>query len=104
VGAFFRSDHFPFARAGVPSLSLDAPTRFVGQPASYGKQIADDYTEHRYHQPSDEIRPDFDYAGAVQQMRVIARAALLVADAPAQPTWSKDSEFREAGQARLGQD
>jgi Zn-dependent M28 family amino/carboxypeptidase len=104
VGAFFRSDHFPFARAGVPSLSLDAPTRFVGKPAGYGKQIADDYTEHRYHQPSDEIRPDFDYAGAVQQMRVIARAALLVANAPAQPTWSKDSEFREAGEERLGQD
>ncbi|HET8634021.1 MAG TPA: M28 family peptidase [Gemmatimonadales bacterium] len=101
TGAFFRSDHFPFARAGVPALSIEGPTRFVGKPAGYAKQVSDDYTAHRYHQPSDEVLPSFDYAGAVQQMKVIARAALLVADAPQTPSWSPSSEFKEAGEARM---
>jgi Zn-dependent M28 family amino/carboxypeptidase len=101
TGAFFRSDHFPFARAGVPALSIEGPTRFVGKSAAYAKQVADDYTAHRYHQPSDEVLPSFDYAGAVQQMKVITRAALMVADAPGMPTWSPTSEFKEAGEARM---
>lgn len=101
AGAFFRSDHFPFAKAGVPSLSIERPTRFVGQPASYARQVRDDYSDHRYHQPSDEVLPSFDYAGAVQQMKVITRTALLVADSPAMPTWSASSEFKEAGEARM---
>jgi Zn-dependent M28 family amino/carboxypeptidase len=101
TGAFFRSDHFPFARAGVPALSLERPTRFVGKSAAYAKQISDDYTEHRYHQPGDEVLPSLDYAGAVQQMKVIARTALLVADARTMPSWSASSEFKEAGEARL---
>ena len=104
TGAFFRSDHFPFARAGVPALSLEGPTRFVGKPADYAKTIADDYTEHRYHQPSDEVLPSFSYRGAAQQMRVIVRTALLIADTPAMPTWNRDSEFRQAGEARLAGD
>jgi len=101
TGAFFRSDHFPFARAGVPSLSIEGPTRFVGKPAAYARSVAEDYTAHRYHQPSDEVLPSFDYAGAVQQMRVITRAALSVANSAAMPSWSATSEFKEAGEARL---
>ncbi|HET7603949.1 MAG TPA: M20/M25/M40 family metallo-hydrolase [Gemmatimonadales bacterium] len=101
TGAFFRSDHFPFARAGVPALSIEGPTRFVGKSAAYAKQVSDDYTAHRYHQPSDEVLPSFDYAGAVQQMKVITRAALMVANAAGMPTWSPESEFKEAGEARM---
>jgi Zn-dependent M28 family amino/carboxypeptidase len=101
TGAFFRSDHFPFARAGVPALSIEGPTRYVGKPAGYAKQVGDDYTEHRYHQPSDEVLPSFDYAGAVQQMKVIARTALMVANGAAMPTWAATSEFKEAGKARV---
>ena len=100
-GSFFRSDHFPFARAGVPALSLEGGTDFVGRPAGWGKQQADDYTAHRYHQPSDEILPSFTYEGAVQQVRVVLRTAMGVADARAQPTWNAGSEFRGAGEARV---
>jgi hypothetical protein len=70
-------------------------------PADYAKQVGDDYTEHRYHQPSDEVLPSFDYAGAVQQMKVIARTALMVANGAAMPTWAQTSEFKEAGKARV---
>ena len=99
-GFFFRSDHFPLARAGVPGLSVESGSQFVGQPADYGEKKKDEYTEKRYHQPSDEVLPSFKYDGAVQQLRVIARTALAVADARSQPTWNSESEFRAAGMKR----
>ena len=100
-GSFFRSDHFPFAKAGVPALSLESGTDFVGRPAGWGRQRADEYTAKRYHQPSDEVLPSFSYDGAVQQTRVIVRTAVAAATARAQPTWKRESEFRAAGEARI---
>jgi hypothetical protein len=73
---------------------------YVGRPAGWGKEQHDLYTEKRYHQPSDEIQPWFNYDGALQQLRVIIRTAVLVGNAPEQPTWSANSEFRDAGEAR----
>jgi Zn-dependent M28 family amino/carboxypeptidase len=99
-GAYFRSDHFSLARAGVPGTSLESGSDFVGRPAGWGKTQQDEYTAKRYHQPSDEILPWYTYDGALQQLRVIVRTALLVANAPAQPTWNTSSEFRQAGEAR----
>jgi Zn-dependent M28 family amino/carboxypeptidase len=102
-GAFFRSDHFPLARAGIPGLSIQNGQHYVGQPTDYGKKKQEEYTEKRYHQPSDEVLPSFNYDGARQQLRVIARTAVTVADASAQPAWNSGSEFRKAGEERLKQ-
>ena len=99
-GAYFRSDHFSLARVGVPGTSLESGSDFVGRPAGWGKEQKELYTEKRYHQPSDELLPWFSYDGAMQQLRVIVRTAVLVGNAPDQPVWSPSSEFREAGQAR----
>jgi Zn-dependent M28 family amino/carboxypeptidase len=99
-GAFFRSDHFSLARAGVPGTSLESGSDFVGKPAGWGKEQQDLYVAKRYHQPSDEILPWFTYGGAMQQLRVTIRTAVLVANAPTQPTWNATSEFRQAGEAR----
>ena len=79
-GVLFRSDHFPFAKAGVPGHlhrkreGLRGAARGLRQPE--GKN---EYTEKRYHQPSDEVLPTFKYGGAVQQLRVIVRTAVAVA-------------------------
>jgi len=100
-GSFFRSDHFPFARAGVPALSLESGLDFVGKPEGWGKQKQQEYTDQRYHQPGDELLPWYSYDGAVQQLRVIVRTAIAVAESPAQPVWATGSEFRAAGEARL---
>ena len=100
-GSFFRSDHFSFARAGVPALSLESGGDFVGKPQGWGEQQQVEYTANRYHQPQDEILPWFSMAGTMQQIRVILRTALAVADGRTQPTWSAESEFRAAGEARL---
>ena len=99
-GVYFRSDHFPLARAGVPGTSVENGSRYIGKPAGYGKEQKDKYVAERYHQPSDEILPWFTYDGAMQQLRVTVRTAVSVADAPTQPEWQPTSEFREAGQAR----
>nr|MBA3319313.1 M28 family peptidase [Gemmatimonadales bacterium] len=99
-GAFFRSDHFPLARAGVPGISVENGSLFVGKPAGYGREQKDEYVAERYHQPSDEILPWFTYDGALQQLRVTVRTAVSIANSPAQPQWNARSEFRDAGLAR----
>jgi Zn-dependent M28 family amino/carboxypeptidase len=93
-GSFFRSDHFPFARAGVPALSFKAGARFVGRAATWGEEEEQRYNTERYHQPSDEFDPAFRYDGMVQQVRVAVRVALAVANAPSMPRWLPTSEFQ----------
>lgn len=102
-GSYFRSDHFPLARVGIPGTSIQRGSDFVGRPAGWGKQQEDEYVAKRYHQPSDEILPWFTYDGAIQQLRVTVRTAVLIANAAAQPTWNATSEFREAGEKRRGE-
>lgn len=99
-GIFFRSDHFSLARVGVPGTSLENGSDFVGKPPGWGKKQKDLYVAKRYHQPSDEVSPWFTYGGAMQQLRVIVRTAVLVGNATDQPTWNATSEFRQAGELR----
>jgi Zn-dependent M28 family amino/carboxypeptidase len=101
-GSFFRSDHFPFAKAGVPALSLASGLDFVDRPAGWGQAQRAAYRAERYHRPQDELLPTFSVDGAMQQLRVVARLALAVAAAPGQPTWNPTSEFAEVGRARAG--
>jgi len=100
-GQYFRSDHFSLARAGVPGIFLQSGMDFVGHPQGWGEQQWQEYTAKRYHQPADNVLPSFNYEGAVQQVRVTVRTAVLSANASTQPTWNKTSEFRQAGEARL---
>jgi Zn-dependent M28 family amino/carboxypeptidase len=92
-GYFYRSDHFAFAKAGVPAVSIGAGNDYVGKPADWGRQQAEEYTAEHYHQPSDEYRPDFDLSGAVQLAELIASFGLQLASNPDRPKWNPDSEF-----------
>jgi Zn-dependent M28 family amino/carboxypeptidase len=94
AGSFYRSDHFSFAKGGVPAVSIGAGTDVVGRPKDWGIAQADDYTAHRYHQPSDAYRPDFDLTGAVQLATIVHRFGTLLANSSSVPTWNKDAEFR----------
>ena len=93
-GSFFRSDHFPFARAGVPALSIKPGIDFVGHPKPWGEEQERIYNEQRYHQPSDEYQPAFRYDGMAQQVRVIVRTAQTVANNREAPRWLPSSEFQ----------
>ncbi|HEX9248069.1 MAG TPA: M28 family peptidase, partial [Gemmatimonadaceae bacterium] len=85
-GHFYRSDHFSFAKAGIPSVSIGGGVDYVGRPAGWGLQQAEDYTAHRYHQPSDEYRPDWDLTGAAQLADIVYRFGLSIGNAPGVPT------------------
>ncbi len=103
-GHFYRSDHFSFAQAGIPSVSIGGGVDYMGRPAGWGLAQADDYTAHRYHQPSDEYRPDFDLSGAAQVADIVYRFGLALGNSRTIPTWNADAEFRAMREAsRKGQ-
>jgi Zn-dependent M28 family amino/carboxypeptidase len=94
AGEFYRSDHFSFAKAGIPAVSIGAGDDFVGRPREWGAQQRDDYTAHRYHQPSDAYRPGLNLEGAVQLSEIVLQFGLRLANQANVPVWSRDSEFR----------
>jgi Zn-dependent M28 family amino/carboxypeptidase len=103
-GHFYRSDHFSFAKVGIPAVSIGGGDDYVGRPAGWGLQQADDYTAHRYHQPSDEYRPDFDLSGAAQIAQIVYHLGLTLGNADKVPTWNSDAEFKAMREAsRRGQ-
>lgn len=93
-GYFYRSDHFSFAKAGIPSVSIAAGSDYVGRPKGWGLAQEEEFTTKRYHQPSDEYRPDFDLSGAVQLSEIVLGFGRLIANTTAAPTWNTDAEFR----------
>jgi Zn-dependent M28 family amino/carboxypeptidase len=95
-GYFYRSDHFSFAKAGIPSVSIAAGNDYVGRPREWGAQQEEDYTAKRYHQPSDEYRPDFDLTGAAQLSEIVLGFGRLLANVQRVPSWNADAEFRAA--------
>jgi len=99
AGSFYRSDHFSFAKAGIPAVSIGSGSDLIGRPAGWGRAQGEDYTAKRYHQPSDEYRSDFDLAGAVQLSEIIFRFGRLLANSPVVPTWNADAEFKAARKA-----
>ncbi|MDQ3010268.1 MAG: M28 family metallopeptidase [Acidobacteriota bacterium] len=101
-GSFYRSDHFPFAKAGVPAVSFNSGSKFVGHSDKWGEEQFADYNEHRYHQPSDEYSLNWNFAGMIQQTRMAFLMGLRVANANETPQWKKGDEFERARLKSLG--
>ncbi|MDH5589370.1 MAG: M28 family peptidase, partial [Gemmatimonadota bacterium] len=95
-GFFFRSDHFPFALAGVPSLYIEHGRDFRGRPKGWGDETMEVYTAVRYHAPSDEFSDEFVFDGAVQQGTLVLLTALDVANDDSWPDWHEGQEFKAA--------
>jgi Zn-dependent M28 family amino/carboxypeptidase len=100
-GYFYRSDHFEFAKQGVPALDPKGGIDYLGKPAGFGRKIHDEYTERDYHKVSDEIKPGWDLAGAVLDLELILEVGRRVADAPRFPEWKPGSEFKARREAML---
>lgn len=92
-GSFFRSDHFPFAKVGVPSISLKEGSDYVGHPKEWGAQKFKEYNEAHYHQPSDEFRADWDFKGMIQEADFALAIGRRVADAATMPKFNPGDEF-----------
>ncbi len=101
-GSFYRSDHFPFAKAGIPAISFKSGTKFIGHNEKWGEEQFADYNAHRYHQPSDEYSPNWDFSGMIQQARLAFQLGLRVANANETPQWNKGDEFERARLRSLG--
>jgi len=101
-GSFYRSDHFPFAKAGVPAVNFEPGSKFVGHSEKWGEEQFNDYNEHRYHQPSDEYSVNWDFTGMVQQAKLAFLIGLRVANANETPQWNKGDEFERARLKTLG--
>jgi len=100
-GFYYRSDHFNFAKLGVPALYTDSGVEFVGKPEDYGKQKREEYTNRDYHAPSDHVKPDWDFSGAVEDVKLLMAVGLRVANAPRFPEWKAGNEFKAARDAML---
>ncbi len=103
AGYFFRSDHFSFAKRGVPALSFAAGQDWVDGGVAAGKAASDDYTAKRYHQPGDEWQPNWTFAGAARDMQVLYTLGEELANSTQWPNWSRDSEFRATRDASTAQ-
>jgi Zn-dependent M28 family amino/carboxypeptidase len=100
-GFFYRSDQFNFAKMGVPSAYFDDGTDVIGKPAGWGKEKQTEYEERHYHQPSDELTPDWDFSGAVEDVRLCFFLGEQVANAARMPAWNTGDEFEAARKRAL---
>jgi len=93
-GGFFRSDHFSFAKVGVPAISFGSGNDLVTGGVARGEALSADYTTKRYHQPDDEWSPTWDLTGLAQDAALLHLLGRRLANSREWPTWSDDSEFR----------
>jgi Zn-dependent M28 family amino/carboxypeptidase len=100
-GSYYRSDHFPFAKQGVPALASSAGIDYVGKPADYGKKVRAEYIANLYHQPADVVRPDWDMSGAVQDLQFYGLIGYRVSMADKYPEWKAGSEFKGVREEQL---
>ncbi len=100
-GFYYRSDHFNFAKVGVPALYTDTGVTYIGKPADYGQQKRDEYNVNDYHKPSDRVKPDWDLAGLAQDGKLLLAVGYRVAMAPTYPEWKPGSEFRAIRESML---
>jgi Zn-dependent M28 family amino/carboxypeptidase len=98
LGAFYRSDHFSMAQAGVPAFSVGSGSKLKGKPKDFATNIAKEFNDKSYHTPQDEFKEDYDFSGFVTLGRFALDLARDVANADQLPTWNVGDEFLPARQ------
>ena len=101
-GFYYRSDHFNFAKVGVPALDSGDGDDVIGKPAGYGKAKKDYYTANDYHQPSDQVKPDWDMTGYGVDAKLLFAVGYRVAQADTFPEWKAGNEFKAVRDKALG--
>jgi Zn-dependent M28 family amino/carboxypeptidase len=94
AGHFFRSDHFPFAKRGVPAISFGSGQDWIHGGVEAGKAAQEAYTTNNYHQPSDQWKAEWTFDGMARDLDILYSVGRDLADSTGWPNWSKDSEFR----------
>jgi Zn-dependent M28 family amino/carboxypeptidase len=100
-GFYFRSDHFNFAKAGVPAMLASSGLDLLAGGKAAGEKAAADYTAHRYHTPNDVFNPDWDLSGILEDTQAIYELGQHLSHAGVWPTWYADSPFRAKREAMM---
>lgn len=103
AGHFFRSDHFSFAKRGVPALSYGSGNDLVNGGVAVGEAEHKDYVDNRYHQPADEWKAEWTFAGMSHDLGVLYQVGADLASSIEWPDWSQDSEFRATRDASVSE-
>ena len=93
-GFYFRSDHFNFAKAGVPALYAKSGLDHVEKGEAHGLAISQEYVANRYHKPGDVVDPNWDLTGVVQDLEALYEVGRVLADGDAWPNWYQSHPFR----------
>ncbi len=101
-GYYYRSDHFNFAKVGVPAMYADEGTEFIGKPEGFGERVRNDYTNRDYHAPSDVVTADWDLSGSREDLKLFFAVGFRVAEAAKLPEWKPGNEFRAIREKMLG--
>ena len=102
-GFYYRSDHFNFAKQGVPALYIEGGIEPAGdKPADYLKKKLDEFEANDYHAPSDIVKPDWDLTGTAQDAQLVFAVGYRVANATRYPEWKPGNEFKAKRDAMLG--
>lgn len=102
-GFYFRSDHFSFAKVGVPAFDPDSGIDYAGKPEGWGLEMRKKYTAEDYHKPSDVIKPYWDLSGAVEDCQLYFLVGYRVANDSKMPEWRANAEFKATRDASLRQ-
>ena len=94
-GFYYRSDHFNFAKVGIPSLYTGAGVDVIGKGKEYGLQKENEYTKDKYHRPSDEYTKDWNLEGAIEDLKLLFLVGKRLANEDKWPGWKDGSEFKE---------
>jgi len=94
AGSYYRSDHFNFAKVGIPALDCSSGIDVVGKGKDFGKQQKDDYTKNRYHRPSDQWDTTWTFNGGLRDMQLLFMVGKRIANESTWPQWKTGSEFK----------
>jgi Zn-dependent M28 family amino/carboxypeptidase len=100
-GYFYRSDHFEFAKKGVPAFYTGDGIEYIGKPAGFGEEKRAEYLANDYHKVTDEIKPGWDFSGGVDDLRLLFEVGRKVADGATWPEWKPGTEFKAIREASL---
>jgi Zn-dependent M28 family amino/carboxypeptidase len=87
-GLYYRSDHFEFAKNGVPAFDPDSGVEYLNRPDGWGIEKRKEYTANKYHKPADKIEPDWNMTGAVEDAQLYFLVGYRVANDPHVPEWN----------------
>ena len=100
-GSYYRSDHFEFAKVGVPAYYAESGTLFEGESPEFGEKLIENYIANDYHKPSDEVKPEWTFEGAAQDAAFLFEVGRRIANSDTWPTWRPGNEFKSRRDAML---